>query len=219
MFHPFDAEELALIDDLGASGTFARSEGADLLSFRTSNAEANKLDTFLDRTVTYDATYDARSGEVRATATVVLTNRAPASGLPDYVAGTGEDLPRGTTRLYTSLYSPLQVVAATLDGEELGPRGPGRAGRHRLLDPGRDPAPGEHHPRVRARGHRGGGRATASTACPSPRRAGATRSSASRPRPGAPPVSEAPTGTVSSGVATFERPWRADAEHDVDLAE
>lgn len=218
MFHPFDADALALMDDMGASGSFERSEGADLLSFRTSNAEANKLDTFLDRTVTYDATYDARTGDVRATATVVLTNRAPATGLPDYVAGTGEDLPRGTTRLYTSLYSPLQVVSATLDGEEIGLEAQDELGVTAYSTLVQIPARGsvtlvyELEGAIAEDGYQ-------LDSLPQPAAGWSDEVIHIRGAEGAPSVADAPTGTVSRGVAAFERPWRADAEHAVDLAE
>ncbi len=218
MFHPFEDDELALMEDLGVDGTFARSEGADLLSFRTSNAEANKLDTFLDRTVTYDATYDADTGGVRATATVVLTNRAPATGLPDYVAGTGEDIPRGTTRLYTSLYSPLQVVAATLDGEELGLEAQDELGVTAYSTLVEIPPRGSITLVYELAGEIGEGGYQLDS-LPQPAAGWSDEVIHVRGAAGAPPVSDAPTGRVSREVAIFERPWRADAEHAVDLAE
>ena len=42
--------------------------------------------------------------------------RHPATGLPDYVIGNSVGLPAGTNRLALSLYTPLSIRGATLDG-------------------------------------------------------------------------------------------------------
>jgi hypothetical protein len=211
MFHPFDDDALSLMDDLGASGTFARSEGSDLVSFRTSNAEANKLDTFLDRTVTYDVAFDARSGDVRSTATVVLRNRAPATGLPDYVLGTGDGVPRGTTRLYTSLYSPLQLVDATLDGEPLALEAQDELGVTAYSAIVQIPAGGSVTLVYRLEGTIATGSYRLDS-LPQPAAGWSDETVRVRAAEGAPPVAGGPGTTTSQGVATVERPWRDD-EH------
>jgi hypothetical protein len=48
--------------------------------------------------------------------TLTLTNSAPASGLPDYVIGSPLNLPKGTNRMFLSLYTALPMVSATIDG-------------------------------------------------------------------------------------------------------
>jgi len=125
MVHSFDPEEQALFEDVGLDGAFPeRPEGADYFSVVTQNSANNKIDIFLDRQVQYDATFDPDTGAVDATATVTLTNRAPASGLPDVVLSSGERIlsnglagpPLGTNRMYLSFYSPLLLDRATLDG-------------------------------------------------------------------------------------------------------
>ena len=121
LFFPLDAEGQGLIEDVGALGRLERPEGSDLLSVRMANLRANKIDTFVHRSITYDATYDSRTSTVDATVTVVVRNDAPASGLPAYVIGAeGERHPPGTSRLLTAIYTPLQATGATLDGEVAG---------------------------------------------------------------------------------------------------
>jgi hypothetical protein len=58
------------------------------------------------------------AGDVAATVTVTLRNNAPASGFPHYViGGSGPDpTPDGVSRSYVTLYSPLALRDATVDG-------------------------------------------------------------------------------------------------------
>ncbi len=83
---------------------------------RTSNAGGNKIDSFLRRDVTYDATVDPDTGAVEATATVALHNDAPTGGLPDYVIGNIYGAPRGTNLTYLGLFTAGTLSRATRDG-------------------------------------------------------------------------------------------------------
>jgi hypothetical protein len=87
------------------------------------NAGANKLDVYLDRSITYDATVDPATGAVEATATITLTNTVDPDGLPSGVTGNYTGEPIGTNRTLLSLYTPLDVVDATvaLDGDDPAP--------------------------------------------------------------------------------------------------
>lgn len=98
--------------DLGIGGAL-EPPVADGLLVVTNNASANKLDTYLRRSITYEGV--VVEGQLRTTATVRLTNSAPA-GLPDDVGGNPFGLPVGTNRSYLSIYSPLGATAATVDG-------------------------------------------------------------------------------------------------------
>lgn len=114
--HPEEAE---LLGELGLDGAFPRIEaGEDLLSVRTANANANKIDTFLQRSIDYTATVEPDTGDLDATVTVTLTNHAvddPA--LPDYVLGTIDpELDRAWNQQWVSLYSPHQLESLTVDG-------------------------------------------------------------------------------------------------------
>lgn len=108
---------------LGITGELPAVDGGDILSVRTANAAANKLDAYLARTIDYAVTVDTGTGQVDGTATVTLENRAPA-GLPDYVAGNadrraGAGPPAGTAIVVVSAYSDLALAGATLGGEPL----------------------------------------------------------------------------------------------------
>ncbi|MEV0182396.1 DUF4012 domain-containing protein [Streptomyces sp. NPDC050625] len=85
------------------------------------NAAGGKLDYYLDRSLTWEA--GACSGEGRAvTVRMTLTNRAPASGLPDYVTVRADHPPYrtrpGDNRLRVSYYAGVgaTLTDATLDG-------------------------------------------------------------------------------------------------------
>jgi hypothetical protein len=115
MVWTFDEQDQLLFDRIGASGRFTPSTESDFFSLRTSNGGPNKIDTFLERSVIYDVTYDARNGTTSATATIRLINRSPTL-LPDYVIGNAGGEPPGTNVMYLSFYSPLDLRSAKVDG-------------------------------------------------------------------------------------------------------
>ncbi|MEU6068613.1 MULTISPECIES: DUF4012 domain-containing protein [Streptomyces] len=85
------------------------------------NAAGGKLDYYLDRSLTWEA--GACSGGGRAvTVRMTLTNRAPASGLPDYVTIRADHPPYrtrpGDNRLRVSYYAGVgaTLIDTTLDG-------------------------------------------------------------------------------------------------------
>jgi Protein of unknown function (DUF4012) len=112
-----------LFEAMGVAGDLPALDG-DFLSVVDNNAVGNKVDLFLERTVTYDVDWDPGTGDLAATATVTLTNTAPDDGLPDYVIGSplaGDAAPpRGTNRTYLSVYSPWALEGALLDGAPVG---------------------------------------------------------------------------------------------------
>ncbi|MFI2432275.1 DUF4012 domain-containing protein [Streptomyces sp. NPDC018693] len=85
------------------------------------NAAGSKLDYYLDRSLVW-APDDCPGAHRSVTATVTLTNRAPASGLPDYVTlrvDSHAHRPRpGDNRLLVSYYAGVgaKLAGATLDG-------------------------------------------------------------------------------------------------------
>ena len=87
------------------------------------NGGGNKLDYYLAREVTYTAGPCRTDGPRTATVTVRLTNRAPRSGLTDYVAGRADHpavpVPRGGNRLLVGYYATKGAgfSDATLDGQ------------------------------------------------------------------------------------------------------
>jgi Protein of unknown function (DUF4012) len=112
-------EEQAMLRLIGMDAALPALEGRDGLAVVTNNASANKIDTFLRRTVRYDAT--VHHGVVTATLTTTLHNTAPATGYPDYVIGSEFlHMPIGTNRTLLTVYSPLEFTAAMIDDVDTG---------------------------------------------------------------------------------------------------
>lgn len=125
-FYAFAPGEPEFLAALGVDGAFPEVEG-DFIGFTTTNAAGNKIDIFLERHLSYSATWDPTTGNLEAAATITLTNNAPTSGLPDYLTGNAlgrrpgeEELPVGWHRVYLTLYSPWGSTDATVDGQPLG---------------------------------------------------------------------------------------------------
>jgi hypothetical protein len=113
------AAEQALFRLIGADGGLPPVR-TDSLAVVNVNSGGNKVDWFLRRSSDYVADVDASKGKVTGTLTVTLRNEAPSSGLPSYVIGTSLTTPVdpvGANRTYLSVYSPLALAGATLDGE------------------------------------------------------------------------------------------------------
>src|SRR5690606_3382174 len=71
---------------IGADGAVARRAPA-AVGVVGQDYHGNKIDWFLRRTLTYDVTWDPRTGRYEGTVEVLLQNLAPASGLPHSVIG------------------------------------------------------------------------------------------------------------------------------------
>lgn len=106
------ADELAHY--LGADGAFGGPTSVADVAVTTTNGSPNKIDSFLQRTITHRVNV-ANNGDVVATTTVKLTNDAPPSGFADYVLGNEKGYPRGTNVTILTLYSPL-YCSTTVDG-------------------------------------------------------------------------------------------------------
>jgi hypothetical protein len=102
----------------------------DTVTVTTANAAANKLDLFLHRSERYDVRWDPRTGQVKAKLRVTLQNTAPATGLPNYVAGNSVGLPAGTNRSFVSLYSPFDLDRARVGGRETALQSETELGHH-----------------------------------------------------------------------------------------
>lgn len=113
--------EQALLAQIGIDGALPALDGRDGFAVVTNNASANKIDSFLERAVSYRATANESTGAVTAAMTVALTNNAPSSGYPSYVIESEFlDMPAGTNRTLLTVYSPLDQLSATLDGKPIG---------------------------------------------------------------------------------------------------
>lgn len=90
------------------------------------NGGGNKLDYYLDRTVTY-ALGACRTGDRNNRLTVTLTNHAPAAGLPEWVKGNplapvnGTTFPPGTNRALVYVYATAgsHLRSASVEGASL----------------------------------------------------------------------------------------------------
>lgn len=108
------------LDTVGLSGRFPAPDGGDLLALVTRNMGGNKIDAFLERTVTYTPTLDPVTGELDATVVIELTNSAPASGLPDAIIGNNDQgFPFGTNVSEVTVFTPSVLIAARVDGDEV----------------------------------------------------------------------------------------------------
>ncbi|HUR50077.1 MAG TPA: DUF4012 domain-containing protein, partial [Acidimicrobiales bacterium] len=119
-----DAEEQQLLTNVSAAGEFpAAHESSDLLAVVNQNSSGNKIDWFLHRKTSYELTFDPVLGRVDAKVRIELRNDAPTRGLPEYVIGSAG--PResrtapGENRTWVSVYTPLALEAASLDGQPL----------------------------------------------------------------------------------------------------
>ncbi|MGI8686358.1 MAG: DUF4012 domain-containing protein, partial [Acidimicrobiales bacterium] len=119
MVSSVDGAEDAVLELAGITGRLAPVGGSDALAVVTQNANGNKIDWFLRRSIDYRPTYDRTTGALSARLTVTLDNAAPPAGLPDYLiaSGTTPPLPAGTNRVYLSVYTPLGLGAARVNGE------------------------------------------------------------------------------------------------------
>jgi hypothetical protein len=111
-------EEQALLTDIGLDGTIldddllVDAEGArrDGVLVAVNNSGGSKIDSFLERSFTYDA----ESGELRLT----FTNTAQDDGYPLYVIGTVRgEVPPGTSLLWLSVFTTKPFDWVSVDGQ------------------------------------------------------------------------------------------------------
>jgi hypothetical protein len=115
-FVPFDTGIFVWLDSLGLTGRIPAVRG-DSLAVTTSNTGGSKIDLFLERRVRYDVTWDPATRQLTGKVSLALTNTAPASGLPDVVLGNFWGLPNGTNRSFLSVYTPLALDQARVNGQ------------------------------------------------------------------------------------------------------
>ncbi len=118
-FTTFDDEEAGYFRSIGLQGNFYQF-GQSPLGLVTSNAAGNKIDYFLQRSMRFDGSYNMDTGAVSGKVQVTLTNAATLDQV-DYMIGNEADdeslLPRGTNRSFVSIYSPLDLRSATINGQ------------------------------------------------------------------------------------------------------
>ena len=110
-----DQQAQEVVERTPVAGRFLPVPGSDLLSVRSSNLNANKIDGFASRVVDYRVRYDPATGLVSSVVEVAVTNAAPAEGLPPILIGV-DSRPPGTNRMLLSVWSPQRLDAVTVDG-------------------------------------------------------------------------------------------------------
>jgi hypothetical protein len=112
------AEQAAILGT-PLAGTVIDGNGP-LAALILNNDGGNKLDYYTDRTLTYQVLSCATTDRT-VRATITLTNRAPATGLPDYIGGRaiGGPAPLGTNRTIVNLYvsAGAHITGTTVDGK------------------------------------------------------------------------------------------------------
>ncbi len=116
-FTSFDQSEAAVLTELGLNGGLNPINGTDFLSVSSANAANNKIDSFLQRRVTYNPTFDPATGQVTAKLIVELENSAPTVGFSEEVLGEGGRA--GVSRQLLTIRTPLEATETRLDGAPL----------------------------------------------------------------------------------------------------
>ena len=112
-------EEQSLAVRANADGAVPRAPN-DLVMLTTQNGSGTKIDTYLRRTINYDATLapDPHGDVVAANAHLVirLENTAPTSGLPSYIIGPlFPGFKAGENDTFLTAYSALRLTTVALD--------------------------------------------------------------------------------------------------------
>lgn len=113
-------EEEDLLARLDVTGELPAAGAHDLLHVTGANGGQNKIDVFLQRTVAVEPSRDPETGEIVSTVRVTLRNGAPVDGLPRYVIGNNRGDPPGSNRHLLSVFTPLMLEEASVDGVPVG---------------------------------------------------------------------------------------------------
>jgi hypothetical protein len=111
------SDEQALLTRAGLDGAVPDVDAvpaAGRFAFTVDNASANKIETFLERTVSFD-TEEGPNGSTTTIAVVTLRNGAPSDGLPKYVIGNDVGLPDGSSRTMFTFYVRDDAVEVTVE--------------------------------------------------------------------------------------------------------
>ena len=116
--HPTEESTLSL---LKATEAFPSRHGGDLLAVTLQNAGNNNIDVFLHQAIVDHVVFDSTTGRVGAQVSITLKNGAPASGLPAALIDNpgAPAFPPGSNYAWMSIYTPLQLSHASVDGVAL----------------------------------------------------------------------------------------------------
>ena len=105
---------------VNVAGSMPSVDG-DFLGVVTQNAEGNKIDWYLRRSIDYQAVLNRTTDQITAVLTLKLHNLSPTSGLPLLIIDPepGVTLTPGESELYVSIYSPWETDGSSLNGVRL----------------------------------------------------------------------------------------------------
>jgi hypothetical protein len=112
-----DEQELFELVGMDAAMPVVTTPGVDAIAVSNNNSSGNKIESFLQRTISYRPVMNESTGEASATLRVELTNNAPQSGFEDYVIGNIIDEPIGTNRMIVDIYTRMGVQAVRLNDQ------------------------------------------------------------------------------------------------------
>lgn len=98
----------ALIDRLGLGGFDPAADRGDTFGVLVRNVAPNKLDPFVQRSATYNVTWDPETRRVRATATLSFANLATVDGANPIVVGNESGFAPGTAILRVGVLTPFK---------------------------------------------------------------------------------------------------------------
>jgi len=113
-------EEQLVFQRLGVTGALPQPTAEEeVAGVVLNNAAGNKLDWFMSHTTKVTRNFDSSTGDQLAVVTTTLTNDAPRTGLPPYVANSvdaGKGARPGDHRLLVSAYGTGAVETAQIGG-------------------------------------------------------------------------------------------------------
>ena len=110
-----EPSEQALLELVSMDGAVLGGRGnRDAVHVAISNDGTGKMDSYLERSMTYESTPDGDE------LSITINHTAPVESLPDYVTAVSSDLERGDGRWLVTVYSSRPVTEAWLDGEPVG---------------------------------------------------------------------------------------------------
>jgi hypothetical protein len=120
LMYSSSAGEESFFKQVHVAGAMPPVDG-DFLGVVTQNGAGNKIDWYLRRSISYDATLNLQWRTITSSLTIKLDNTAPSSGEPHVVidGAPNADTQPGENLSWVNVYSPWQLESATLNGRPL----------------------------------------------------------------------------------------------------
>jgi len=115
-----DPDEQAMVEGAGLAGTLPDATSVpvdDAVAVTYNNIIGNKIDYYLQSTVSYSGQVDLTDGTFSTELAITLTNNAPTEGQPDYVINNSIGEPMGTNWTWVTAFSGSPASEVLLDGQ------------------------------------------------------------------------------------------------------